>query len=93
MEGSSIENHFYYASVLNSKMVHFENNADEKEFLKTINYVIERGQEILDDEKMIIGEKAKTFFYIGPNTLLAPIQKRLTMAQIQSFGHQNRLSP
>lgn len=62
---SSIVDYFYYASVLNSKMVHFENNYDETDFLKAINNVIEIGTKSIELGTGTLKEKAKTLFYVG----------------------------
>jgi tetratricopeptide (TPR) repeat protein len=62
---SSLEVYFYYASVLNSKMTHFENNANQKEFYQALNKVIEKGTEKLDDENLDNKAKGRLLFYIG----------------------------
>lgn len=46
---SSIQVYFYYASLLNSKMTHFENQLDESEFINALKIVIEKSGRQLED--------------------------------------------
>ncbi len=62
---NSIALHFYYASVLISKMTHFENRAEEKEFLNNIQYVIEKSNDDLNAKDLVQKEKARILFYLG----------------------------
>jgi len=62
---SSLDVYFYYASVLNSKMTHFENNADEDTFYKALNRVIDAGKDSLDGENLKNTERARILFYVG----------------------------
>ena len=62
---SSLEVYFYYASVLNSKMTHFENNADQKAFYSALNKVIEKGKQRLDEDNLDSRTRGKLLFYIG----------------------------
>jgi tetratricopeptide (TPR) repeat protein len=65
MGDSSLKVFFYYASVLNSKMTHFENSADEKEFYAALQHVIQTGELALKKDNLSIKEKAQILFYTG----------------------------
>ena len=62
---SSLAVNFYYASVLNSKMTHFENQLDEETFFKALNKVIDQGENILEQHNLSQNDKAQTEFYVG----------------------------
>lgn len=62
---SSLVVYFYYASVLNSKMTHFENNADQEQFYSALNRVIENGEKSLKNENLDYSKKARILFYVG----------------------------
>lgn len=62
---SSIDVNFYYASVLNSKMTHYENKLDEEPFLEALNKMIVQGERELENEKVKPANKAKILFYMG----------------------------
>jgi len=62
---NSLDVYFYYASVLNSKMTHFENKANQKEFYHALYRVIENGELSLENENLDSKIKAQTLFYVG----------------------------
>ena len=61
---SSLDVYFYYASVLNSRMTHFENNDYQKEFYKALDRVIEKGERLLNDDTNDFS-RAQILFYMG----------------------------
>ncbi len=62
---SSMAVNFYYASVLNSKMTHFENREENQPFFDALQHVINRGTLKLEDAILQGKEKAETQFYVG----------------------------
>lgn len=62
---SSMDVHFYYASVLNSKMTHFENDTDQQKFYGALNQVIDKGEQYLDNMDLDLKTKAQILFYVG----------------------------
>lgn len=62
---SSLAVDFYYASVLNSKMTHFENQLDEQPFFDALDRVIDNGEKQLNQDNLSAKEKAKISFYVG----------------------------
>lgn len=63
---SSIASSFYRASVLVSKMTHFENREEEGGFFAAINKVIFLGEKKLAGKIPIsVNERAKLLFYLG----------------------------
>lgn len=63
---STIETKFYYASVLNSKMTHFENQDQENFYLKLLNRVIGQASSKLDSNVSLSAEQqARLYFYLG----------------------------
>ncbi|MGD9898369.1 MAG: tetratricopeptide repeat protein [Calditrichaceae bacterium] len=63
---SGIDVNFYYASVLNSKMTHFENQKGEKKFIDALNKVIRKTDNYLESNPDIDSTAfAKIAFYAG----------------------------
>jgi tetratricopeptide (TPR) repeat protein len=63
---SSLAVYFYHASILNSKMTHFENNQDEDTFKKAIEKVIDGASEHLSFSSSIPDQElAQIYFYRG----------------------------
>lgn len=62
---SSLDVYFYYASVLNSKMTHFENNKDQKKFYDILQRVIKQGQRSLKSDSLNNRKRAQILFYTG----------------------------
>ncbi len=62
---SSIEACFYYASVLSSKMTHFENSNDAENFLSVLQNVIDKCDSRLEDPDLPAKEKGRLHFYRG----------------------------
>ncbi|KAA3611254.1 MAG: hypothetical protein D8M58_14895 [Calditrichaeota bacterium] len=62
---SSLAVHFYYASVLNSKMTHFENTEENQSFYDALQFVINKGEAKLERKDLQEKQKAKTEFYVG----------------------------
>ncbi len=63
---SGIDVNFYYASVLNSKMTHFENQKGEEEFINALNKVIRKTDTLIDSNPdMDSTSLAKIAFYAG----------------------------
>ncbi|MCB0283268.1 MAG: hypothetical protein KDF60_11860 [Calditrichaeota bacterium] len=62
---SSLAVYFYYASVLNSKMTHFENQIDEQPFFDALNRVIDKGEKQLDHNDLTDKKAAEICFFIG----------------------------
>ncbi len=62
---SSLAVHFYFASVLNSKMTHFENRLENHQFDSALQYVINNGKQHLENPSLQEKEKATILFYIG----------------------------
>ncbi len=60
---STAEVYFFLASVLNSKMTHFENQADETVFLYALNRVIAKTETEIAQGST--AEQARAFFYRG----------------------------
>lgn len=56
---------FYYASVLNSKMAHFESYNDSSDFLEILNKVENKAQRHLSKASLPEAEKALFLFYRG----------------------------
>jgi len=62
---SSVAVYFYYASLLNSKMTHFENNKDAARFLKMLHKVIVKCNRRLRQTNLSAVSLAKLYFYRG----------------------------
>ena len=62
---SSIEACFYYASVLNSKMTHFENSDNADEFLDILQKVVDKCDSGLENDDLGAEEKARLHFFQG----------------------------
>ncbi len=62
---SSLAVYFYYASVLNSQMTHFENKDQNDSFEHALQQVVNRGASQLEDTILPKKEKARTLFYVG----------------------------
>ncbi len=67
---TSLKAHFYYASVLNSKMTHFENLQEEAERFKSVlKKVIRMAETRLDEnDRLTSKEKSRLYFYKGSAT-------------------------
>lgn len=61
---SSLEVQFYYASVLNSKMTHFEKTSEQTHFLNVLKSVITACSEYLEEDSSAYSE-AELYFYRG----------------------------
>lgn len=64
---SGIEARFYYASMLNSKMIHFENLDEKDKFLSTLDRVIALADDSLQsgDRSLPPHRRAEIYFYRG----------------------------
>ena len=63
---STLAVYFYHASILNSKMTHFENNQDEQTFKKAIDKVIHGANKQLASPSSIPDQElARVYFYRG----------------------------
>lgn len=63
---STIETYFYLASVLNSKMTHFENSMDESEFIRVLKKIIGITASRLENETDLNSEElARLYFFRG----------------------------
>jgi tetratricopeptide (TPR) repeat protein len=57
---------FYYASLLNSRMTHYENMDDKEKFLEAVNRVIKiTDLKIREDDYLELSELAELYFYRG----------------------------
>lgn len=62
---SSLAVYFYYASVLNSKMTHFENREEDQTFHSALQSVIDQATQQLENPLLQGEEKAEVLFYLG----------------------------
>jgi hypothetical protein len=62
---TSLAVYFYYASVLNSKMTHFEYKEESQSFYNALQHIITHGEQQLDKYILYNDEKVKTLFYLG----------------------------
>ena len=60
-----METYFYYASLLNSKMTHFENFHNDSLFLIVIDSVIKKADRLLKNSNMDSLQSARVLFYKG----------------------------
>jgi tetratricopeptide (TPR) repeat protein len=63
---TGVEEYFYYASLLNSRMTHFENNRDEGKFFEVLAKTIALADQKLHDSSALPeARKALLYFYRG----------------------------
>lgn len=65
-DDSSLSVYFYYASILNSKMTHYENDQDMAQFTNILDKIIEKSTLLIDNSAAAdYKERAKWYFYRG----------------------------
>ncbi|MBD3226219.1 MAG: hypothetical protein GF313_15940 [Caldithrix sp.] len=64
-DSTSLMARFYYASVLNSKMTHFENQTDAAVFKKTLAKIITDAEQMLERDHLNPHRKSRIHFYRG----------------------------
>lgn len=63
---SGLPVYFYKASILNSRMTHFEEDTDLKDFYNILNVIIDKANQLIETDKMSdIRERANVYFYRG----------------------------
>ena len=63
---SSLPVYFYYASILNSKMTHYENDQEMDRFIEILNKIIDDATYLIDGSVLADDEdRAKLYFYRG----------------------------